>query len=333
MTKNIILFNGGESDEHEISLLSCRYLKEVIQKIQGYKVHEVMISKEGKWTHEGAPCHLKKGHILQTKEESITIHGTLPYLHGHPGETGHLLALLEMHHIPYLGPSQESAVLTFNKISTKLWLEAFGIPTTPSIALDDLKPANLERAQAFFQKYGAAFIKASNQGSSRGCYLVKNESELKECIEKAFSFSPYILLEKPIKGRELEVALYEYKGQLRVTDPGEIIPPPKTFYNYEEKYSENSSTKVLAKSKELPDEISQNIKSYALKAFELFKMSDLGRIDFLYSQADGLLLSEINIFPGLTPISLFPQMLREEGVCFQDFISDRLKKFFSQDIN
>ena len=327
MTKNLILFNGGESDEHEITLLSYQYLKETIQEIPNYQTHEVMISKKGYWTYYGKPCHLEMGNILRTERDKITIHGALPYLHGHPGETGHLLALLELYKIPYLGSSQESAVLTFNKISTKLWLQASHIPTTPGIAINDLQHNSIERATMFFRQHGAAFVKASNQGSSRGCYFAEDEKQLKTYMEKALSLSPYALIEKPIVGRELEVAIYEYQDELRATAPGEIIPPSHTFYDYEEKYSKATQTQILTKSKELPEGISRDICSYALQAFKLFKISDLARIDFFYSQTDGLIINEINTFPGLTSISLFPRMLQQDGLCFKDFLLDRLQKF------
>ena len=53
-------------------------------------------------------------------------------------------------------------------------------------------------------------------------------------------------------------------------------------------------------------------------------MKDLSRIDFFYTEEDGVILNEINTFPGMTPISMFPKMLENHGERMQDFLRDRV---------
>src|SRR5690606_34902428 len=92
-----------------------------------------------------------------------------------------------------------------------------------------------------FKEHGPVFIKASNQGSSVGCYQGNTEEEIKIYLHHAFNYSPFVLIEKLVKGRELEVSTFEYKGEVHATAPGEIICPNK-FYSYEEKYNPKSKT-------------------------------------------------------------------------------------------
>ena len=322
--KNLILFNGGESDEHDITLVTCQHLNEVLQKLPGVRVYEVMIDRAGQWTYGGRPCHLNFQKGLEIKSESIAIHGAIPYIHGHPGETGQLLAYLELHKIPHLGPGHEAAVFSFNKVSTKQWLKEISLPVCPYVVVDD--EGQLERGRSFFHQHRSIFVKASNQGSSVGCYFVNEEKELRPAIAKALELSPYALLEKAIEGRELEVSVYEYQGELHTSLPGEIVVPAGKFYSYEEKYSDTTQTQTVTVAKNMPPEVAKDIQSHARQVFRLLKLRDLSRVDFFYSQSDGIIFNEVNTFPGLTPISMFPKMLEQNGPTFADWLKDRIDR-------
>ena len=127
--KRLILFNGGESGEHEISLKTCAYLKKVLRELGYYEIYEVFISQRGEWAYEGVPCYVTPQKTLRTQNNEIPIDGAIPFLHGHPSETGALLALLELYKIPYLGPGHEAAVLSFNKMSAKYWVQSLELPS------------------------------------------------------------------------------------------------------------------------------------------------------------------------------------------------------------
>ena len=325
--KQLVLFNGGKSEEHAITLTSCEYLKQTLKKLPAYQVHEVMISRSGQWSHQGQPCHLTPEGVLQTSQANLPIAAAIAYLHGHPAETGHLLALLELYNIPALGPSHEAATLSFNKVSTKYWLQPLGIPTTPAMVVNSLQ--QLSVAEDFLRQYDSVFVKASSQGSSRGCHQVNEAHHLGPAITDALALSPYALIEKSIQGRELEVATYEYQGELQTSLPGEIIPPAGTFYSYHEKYHPSSRAQTAVVAQDLPPEITQTIRSHCRQIFEWLKLCDLARIDFFYTPDEGIIFNEINIFPGLTPISMFPQMLEHNGPTFKDFLDDRLKNLLS----
>src|SRR5690606_32556625 len=226
----------------------------------------------------------------------------------------------EMMGLPYLGAGPEASILCFNKVSTKLWLDALEVPNTPYLFLSEADQDSLGRAHAFFETHGHdLFVKAASQGSSVGCYHVTEKNNLERDIKEAFKFSPYVLLEKTINGRELEVSVYEYEGKLECSEPGEIVCPSK-FYSYEEKYAETSKTQTLPKAEGLSTEVIEAIRAYAKKAFKGLKLKDLARIDFFYTKDGHIYINEVNTFPGHTKISMFPMMMKENGHNYKTFL-------------
>lgn len=105
------------------------------------------------------------------------------------------------------------------------------------------------------------------------------------------------------------------------TLPGEIICDSNTFYTFDEKYAKNSKARTDVVAQNVPAEISDQIRAYAIKAFTGMKLRHLSRIDFFLTAENEILLNEINTFPGLTPISMFPKMLQNHGHDFTDYLS------------
>jgi D-alanine-D-alanine ligase len=250
----------------------------------------------------------------------------IPCVHGFPGETGDLQSLLDLAGLPYLGCGSEASKNCFNKITTKLWFDALGIPNTPYVFLSENTAESHEKALTAFDQWGSVFVKAACQGSSVGCYKVTAASELASCINDAFTYSDQVLVEKTIKPRELEVAAYEYNGELIITKPGEVKAPSESFYSYEEKYSQQSASHTLVEADDLTEQQVADIRHYARRAFEQMKLKDLSRIDFFLSEENEILLNEINTFPGMTPISMFPKMLENHGEVFQRFLAQAIRR-------
>src|SRR5690606_29149083 len=146
----------------------------------------------------------------------------------------------------------------------------------------------------------SAFIKASNQGSSVGCYPVTKKEDLTSALTKAFQYSDFVVIERLVNVRELEISVFDYQGKTHVTTPCEIHCPDK-FYSYEEKYSQTSNTKVELVAN-LPPAITEQIRELALKAYTGMKLRHGVRMDFFLEGDDRVLLNEINTYPGMTPI-------------------------------
>jgi D-alanine-D-alanine ligase len=311
--KYVLLLCGGGSTEHDVSLVSVKHIKDCLSTLPNVKLTTVEIHKSGEWIDEAG-----NKFTLEPKKFDVAI----PCIHGYPGETGDIQSYFEMIGLPYLGCNSETSKMCFNKITTKLWATALGVANTPYFFLSDLSEENLQRAKGFHALHGDVVIKASNQGSSVGCYLVEKNVDPIETIKKAFSFSPFVLIEKRMHPREIEVSVYEYDGELKISYPGEIVCPSK-FYSYEEKYSQASLTTTDTKAKNLTPEMVKTITEYSAKLFHGLKLRHLSRIDFFLDGND-IYLNEINTFPGLTPISMFPKMMEANGHSFKDFLSQHI---------
>lgn len=327
MSSNILLLCGGDGAEHEISLISAQFLLENLRQIPDFNVIYCCLHK-GRFTLEDGSC------IYFMPDGQINMHGQLlkidcavPCLHGTPGETGEIQSFFRLNGIPYIGCSEDASLKCFNKITTKLYLTALGINNTPYTWLIDQSEASLKEAYAAFAVWNQdVYVKAASQGSSIGCYHVQNHDDLRDCIAEAFSYADSVLIEKNIEHRELEVAAYETDAGLIITPPGEIIMPQSVFYTYEEKYSQDSGTVTTVEPEGLSDKIIEEIRSMARRAFIGLQLRDLSRIDFFLTPSGEVLINEINTFPGMTPISMFPKLLAHHGDSMPAFLAGCIRR-------
>lgn len=330
--KNVLLLCGGGSSEHEISMVSSKYIAQNVVEIGLYNLIKVEIgapkSKDRTMrlienTQSGLAVEINsKGHLVGEKFDE-EIHFVIPCIHGPPGETGEIQNFLEQQGLPYLGCKSEASQTCFNKITSKLWFNALQIPNTPFVFLTSVD--DMQMARDLFKKHGKIFVKAASQGSSVGCYPVDKEADIESAITDAFKFSDYVLVEKMISGRELEISTYEFNGEVHASIPGEIVVPNK-FYSYEEKYSKTSKTETLIVAPNLTAEQVNLMRQYAINAFKGLKLRHLSRIDFFLTDDGEIYLNEINTFPGATPISMFPKMLENNNHKYKDFIATIIKE-------
>lgn len=327
MAYNILLLCGGDGAEHEISITSAKFIQEQLELTSDFKVLPCVIHNHQFLVNDKAANFV--GKVLCNDELSFKVDCVVPCLHGTPGETGDIQSFLEILDIPYIGCRSEASRNCFNKITTKLYLDALGIPNSPSLAILSPDESYKLKALDFFDLYQDVYVKAASQGSSVGCYHVTAKDELWDKILKAFEYSSEVLVEKSIAHRELEVAAYEMDSGLVITTPSEIIMPDNVFYTFEEKYSKTSGTVTTVTPKGLKDEEIETIREYARRAFIGLKLRDLSRIDFFLSPEDGILINEINTFPGETPISMFPKMLTHHGETMPEFLAQAVMRAIS----
>ncbi len=324
---HVLLLCGGGGSEHEISLLSANFLESQLKSLADISVTRVELFPDHWQTNDGRFCHLGMDRQLHFDNTAQPVDFVVPCIHGFPGETGDIQSMLELIGLPYLGCGSEGSKLCFNKVSTKLWLSALDIPNTPFLFLSTNNEAAHAQAHTAFRNWGAVFVKAASQGSSVGCYKVTDAAALSEAVNAAFGYSDQVLVEKAVRPRELEVAVYRYNDQLVATRPGEIATPSDSFYSYEEKYSADSHSTTYLEAPNLSEEQVATIREYALKAFSQLGLKDLSRIDFFLTEDNEILLNEINTFPGMTPISMFPKLLEHNGHVFAEFLEGTLKAY------
>ncbi len=319
---HILLLCGGSGTEHEVSLVSSKYIYQQLSELNMFQITYLEI-KDGTWFHidSGLEYQLRSDKSLLCGDENLgLVDYVIPCIHGYPGETGDLQSMLDMFGIPYLGCGAESSKNSFNKITSKLWYDALGIPNTPYLFLTENNQESHQFAVESFSQWGEVFVKAACQGSSVGCYKVTSKEQLSQAINDAFGFSDQVLVEKAVKPRELEVAAYQIDGVLYTTAPGEVTAPDDTFYSYDEKYGNNSLSTTKLTADDLSPQQLDFIEQYSRKVFTQMKLKDLSRIDFFLTEDNEIFLNEVNTFPGMTPISMFPKLLEHNGDSFKMFL-------------
>ena len=161
------------------------------------------------------------------------------------------------------------------------------------------------------------FIKASNSGSSVGCYRVDEEKELMPRLEEAAQYDRKVVIEECVDCIELETAVLGNDDPI-VSRVGQIMPHGE-FYTFESKYEDEESQTCIPA---LVDEkIQEEIRNYALKVFKAIDGHGLSRVDFfLDKKTNKVYLNEINTMPGFTKISMYPQLMADFGVSYSDLI-------------
>ncbi|MBC7430368.1 MAG: D-alanine--D-alanine ligase [Bacteriovorax sp.] len=331
--KNVLLLCGGSGTEHEVSLVSAKFIEKNLREIGLYNV--VVVEIGAPRTNDktfrilnvdgshGETVEINFKRQLVGKYVIADLNYVVPCIHGPPGETGEIQTYLELISLPYFGCGPEASLVCFNKVTSKLWFNAIDIPNTPFEFLTSIEDA--PKAHKLFDQYGKVFVKAASQGSSVGCYPVSTKSDLDNALKNAFTFSDYVLVEKMVNARELEISTYEFEGKVHASVPGEINCP-SAFYSYEEKYNPNSKTTTEIVAPGLSADVVSKMRDYAIKSFKALKLRHQSRIDFFYTNDGKIYLNEINTFPGATPISMFPKMMENNGHSYLKFISDIIAK-------
>lgn len=326
---------GGESSEHDVSLKSAKNVYAAIDK-QKFEVFLGYIDRAGRWwlldewtdvPHEHHKTQLvvapgTKTVVTIPENKSITIDVLFPVLHGKLGEDGTIQGLADMAHIPIVGCGVESSAICMDKHVTKQLIEAHGIPVVPWVIVrrGDNEKSAVRQIKALDAR-GPWFVKPSRAGSSVGVTKVTDVNELPAAIEAAHAHDDIALIEIAVIGRELEVAVLGNPPQHKASGVGEIIPG-SDFYDYDDKYSPDSTSKVILDAK-LPKALSKVIRQHACDTYEILGCKGLARVDFLLSDELIPYVNEINTLPGFTDISMYPKLWNQKGMSYEALV-DRL---------
>lgn len=299
--KKILLLYGGNSKEHNVS---CQSAKAIIENIDytKYQLECVKINKENDWMKENQ----KIENIIDYLKSFDVI---FPIIHGENGEDGKLQGMLDLFGIPYIGSKCGPSYICMDKERTKQILKDYQIPQVPY----QIYRKNEKLTVPF-----PVIVKPANSGSSLGISLVSSKKELKKAIRTAKKYDKKVIIEKFVKGQELECAILENKSLL-VSEIGEIISA-NTFYDYNAKYQNEHSKTIIPAN--IPKDISLQIKKYAKIIFKILDLNGLARIDFFYDkQNHQIYLNEVNTLPGFTKISMYPKLIIDKGLSYQQLIT------------
>lgn len=229
-------------------------------------------------------------------------------LHGKNGEDGKIQACFELMGIRYTGANYVSSAMAMDKAITKDIFKAYGIPTPSGIkmTIDEYKAGKQVDVPY------PLIVKACCGGSSIGCAIAKDESELQGALDEAFKYDSEVVIEQFIDARELTVAVMD----------GEALPlveitPKVGFYDYKNKYQAGSTIEICPAP--IDDNLTKSIQECAKKAYKALRLSAYARFDFLLDKkTNEYFCLEANTLPGMTPTSLVPQEAAAIGMNFNE---------------
>ena len=356
MKLKVAVFFGGESVEHEVSIISAQQAMEALDR-QKYEVYPIYITKDRKFYFSNLLNDIEsfkdlnsltsrctqvtlaqnnnqvvvlpvKGKLFSSKPLT-TIDVALPVVHGTNGEDGTLQGYLEMLKLPYAGCDVIASAVGQDKVLQKMALSSSGLPITKwfwcySNAIDDNPKEVLENVHKLIYP---VILKPACTGSSIGICVAHNDEEYLECFEQTRQFDKKIITEKLVKPlREINCSVLgdSFSAQASVLEEVGANTSDE-FLNYQDKYqggAKKTASKGMASTARtvpanLTEEQTAHIQKLALKVFNTLGSSGVCRIDFMMdAETKTIYVNEINTIPG----SLAYYLWQASGITFTQLL-------------
>jgi D-alanine-D-alanine ligase len=322
MKVKIAVLYGGYSSEHDISVLSGKYVSSIIDK-EIFEVYKVHIQKN-KWTVDDYNVEIIKSDFsFIHNNQKIYFDAVVIVIHGTPGEDGKLQSYFDLLNIPYTSSNALSSALTFSKFYCNFYLRNFDIKIANSI---------LVRKNQLFDKQITAFVEENNYplfikpnagGSSFGTTKVKTEEQLKPAIKEALKHSDEVIIEQFIAGREFTCGVYKTDNKTKPLTPCEIRSK-NDFFDYESKYNSALNEEIIPAP--LPKEIFKQCQDLTVKIFNLLNCKGIARADYILDENNNLYFLEINTIPGMTSESIIPKMIKYEKINIKELFTKLIEQ-------
>jgi len=294
MKKKLLILAGGFSREREISLKTAKAVFKEIRNIYNTKISE--------------PDGNLISNLRKFKPDFV-----FNALHGRYGEDGYIQSILETEKIKYTHSGVLASAIAIDKeISKKIFIKNKIL--TPKFQKFNFNKDKIN--QSFIKKLKSNIgfplvVKPFNEGSSVEVYIC-NINNFRKNLNKLYHYKE-VMIEEYIGGREIQVAIM---GQ-RKLGAIELIPKRK-FYDYEAKYNSNSKTEHIIPIK-IKKSLLKKVLSIAFKAHKSIGCRGVTRSDFKFYKNKFYLL-EINTQPGMTNLSLVPEIARYYNISFKNLI-------------
>ncbi len=303
MKKKILVISGGISKERTISLDTGRQVARELVKNN----YEVKISEPNFGLFKTIRS-FKPGIIFNA-------------LHGQFGEDGYIQTILETTGIPYTHSGVIASAIAMDKALSKKIFNKNNI-LTPKYILYSFDRSNSNLIKQIETKLTfPVVIKPINEGSSVNVFICSKTDILKKI--KILKDYKKIIIEEFIPGREIQAAIIG-KKKLGAIE----LKPRRKFYDYEAKYDLKAKTKHI-----IPVNLSKKnynkLMNLSLKAHKLIGCSGVTRSDFKFYKNKFYLL-EINTQPGMTSLSLVPEIAAFHNISFIKLIELILKNAFTK---
>ena len=285
---HIALLQGGISAEREVSLSSGKAVELALREL-GYDVSVI-----------------DAGDDLVAQLQAAKPDVVFNALHGRWGEDGCVQGILEWLKIPYTHSGVLASALAMDKPMAKRVFAAAGLQCA--------KGGVFTRAQVLAEDVLARpyVIKPLNEGSSVGVVIIRDGDDVPENIAE------HVLVERYIAGREIQVAVLDDRPLGAI----ELITR-NSFYDYEAKYTEGVTEHLVPAP--LEQDAYGEVMDIAQKAHLVLGCRGLTRSDFRMGEEGDFYLLETNTQPGMTPLSLAPEIAAHAGIPFNELV-DRLVK-------
>jgi len=297
MKKLVVVLLGGMSGERKISFLTGKACSRALKKKE-YKV----LNLDAKGNFASKLKKLKPAKVFNA-------------LHGKYGEDGYVQSILEYLKIPYTHSGVISSSLAMDKELSRIIFKRKNILVPKSFVLQRNKKIKQKTTNKI--KFPIV-IKPINEGSSLGVYICKNINQLENKYKKLSKTYNRILFEKYIPGREIQVAVMGGKAMGAI----ELVPK-REFYDYTAKYSSKAKTKHIMPAPLNKKKYNEVLK-IAKKAHKSLGCKGITRSDFRFFNNKFYLL-EINTQPGMTKLSLVPEIARYKGINFENLVDWMIK--------
>jgi D-alanine-D-alanine ligase len=293
--KKIGVLMGGLSSEREVSLASgTAILKALLEK--GYNASGIDVGRD-----------------VAEKLHDQAIGLAFIALHGKFGEDGAIQGLLEVMGIPYTGSGVLASALGMNKTISKKVFKSQGFLVGP---YEVVYAGSMDRADAVLEELKfPAVVKPHAEGSSVGVSLVFRKEEFAPALKLAFQYGNEILIEKFIKGKEVQVGILGDRALGAI----EIVPK-RAFYDYEAKYEQGMSEHFFPA--RIPDEVYARTLDAGLAAHRALGCRGYSRVDFIIDESGAPYILEVNTLPGMTSTSLLPEIAKGAGISFPDLVEE-----------
>ena len=332
MPQSIILF-GGPSDERQVSVASAQSIVRTL----GTGVLTWFWAPEGA-IHDVSPADLlshqrpfetdfvpARPAIFPDIEQALD---TLPVedpvfvlaLHGTGGEDGTLQRLFEARKIPFTGSGALASELAFDKEKAKSVVQGRVRTAESRVARDER--GLREVVEALLSRHERIVLKPLAGGSSRGLFFLDRGGPVEETITAVVSRRIPYIVEQFVRGRELTAGIVDIGDGPFALPVIEIETDAGHTFDYEGKYL-GKGTREICPAK-IPAPWTAEAQRMALEAHRALGCEGYSRTDLIASD-DAIYYLETNTLPGLTISSLVPQMLRESGIEFHDFLAAQVR--------
>ena len=313
--KSIAVIYGGNSSEHQVSIQSGKNVAANLDR-ERYDVYEILI-KGKSWTliarngEEMEPAEINK-----TDFSAAGVHFDVAFImiHGTPGENGLLQGYFEMLEIPFTTCNAFVSNIAFDKYSCKRFLDFAGVKFAKDCYIRKGRPYSPRSIVA--QLGLPLFIKPTNGGSSFGVTKVKSMEEIEPAVERAFLENDAVMAEEAIVGREVTNGIYTDRGKI-INLPVTEIVTEREFFDFEAKYQGLSKEICPAP---LPPHITEQIQQMTTHIYTFMGCSGLVRMDYII-KGEEIFFLEMNMVPGMTPMSLIPAQVRAAGIEIKEFFT------------